>query len=69
MKKGRQDNILEITEELQQQKGEGRIFFQHREVKGQNSEGKIYVLKQNLSVSDVYYAAHQRNDRSVVTWY
>lgn len=43
MKKGRQDNVLQITEEFQQQKGEGG-FFQHREMKRQNSEGKIYVL-------------------------
>lgn len=30
MKKGRQDNGLQITEELQQQKGEGRIFSTQR---------------------------------------
>lgn len=69
MKKGRHDNGLQIAEGLKHRERKGIILFSTEKRRGKIKKGKIYVMQQNLSGSDVYYAAHKRDDMSSVTWY
>lgn len=69
MTKGRNDNGLQIAEGLKHQERKGIILFGTEEWKVEIKKGKVYVMQQNLSGSDVYYAVRKRYGMHSVTWH